>query len=443
MKDVNRTAGPLSPRLGRGSVRLAAGAVIAGGALMASACGTSGPASSTQSSQHVLTVWDRSDIYLTPGLVKEFNKTHKDLKVELTTVDTTDEPTKLATAIRAGDPPDLAIMDDTQFGSFMIKGVLEKTTSELKSLPFAKYLNSGQLASVTENGQYYGFPAYADLSIMYYNKTLFEKAGLNPNQPPTTFAQILSDSQAISKLGAGDYGFSFAGNCGGCIAFTMYPTLFAAGTNIVSGPINDQKATVTGNQPLKEALSLYRTLWADHLVPTSDRTDNGATWGNDFEQGKVGIVLQSYQFSTTLQKAHTSFDWGVAKINGPNGGYSTYDGGADFGIPTGSKNAAGAYEFVKWMLSQPVQEQYPSYGYTPVRTDLLNATYQKNNPVDAVALAALKNGNLHLGASAAEIDQPVSGALPEMFDKAVYNGQIDAALTQGQQAVTTAINGAK
>ena len=66
-------------------------------------------------------------------------------------------------------------MDDTQFGSFMVKGVLEKTTSQLKSLPFASSLNAGQLSSVSENGQYYGFPAYADLSIMYYNKTLFRR----------------------------------------------------------------------------------------------------------------------------------------------------------------------------------------------------------------------------------------------------------------------------
>jgi multiple sugar transport system substrate-binding protein len=442
MKQNNRTARPLARRLGRNTIRLGAGAIIAGGALSAAACGTSGSASQP-SSQHVLTVWDRSDIYLTPGLIKEFNQTHKDLKVQLTQVDTTDEPTKLATAIRAGDPPDLAIMDDTQFGAFMIKGVLQKTTSQLKSLSFAKDLNSGQLSSVTENGQYYGFPAYADLSIMYYNKTLFKKAGLNPNKPPATFAQILSDAQAITKLGNGDYGFSFAGNCGGCIAFTMYPTLFAGSTHIVSGPINNQQATVTGNQPLKQALTLYRTLWADHLVPTSDRTDNGATWGNDFEEGKIGILLQSFQFSSTLQKAHTSFDWGVAKINGPDGGYSTYDGGADFGIPTGSKNAAGAYEFIKWMLSKPVQEKYPSYGYTPVRTDLLSPAYEKSNPIDAVALSALQHGNLHLGASAAEIDQPVSGALPEMFDKAVYSGQIDAALTQGQQAVSTAITSSK
>jgi multiple sugar transport system substrate-binding protein len=165
MKHVASTTRLFAPLRRRSGARLAASAVLAGGALLASACGSSGP--SGQASQQVLTVWDRSDIGLTPALVTEFNQTHKDLHVDLTLVNTTDEPTKLATAIRAGDPPDLAIMDDTQFGSFMVKGVLQNVTSELKSLSYAGSLNSGQLTSVTDNGQYYGFPAYADLSIMY------------------------------------------------------------------------------------------------------------------------------------------------------------------------------------------------------------------------------------------------------------------------------------
>jgi hypothetical protein len=43
-----------------------------------------------------------------------------------------------------------------------------------------------------------------------------EKAGLDPNSPPTSYAEIVSDAQKISKLGHGIYGFSFAGNCQGC-----------------------------------------------------------------------------------------------------------------------------------------------------------------------------------------------------------------------------------
>jgi multiple sugar transport system permease protein len=43
--------------------------------------------------------------------------------------------------------------------------------------------------------------------------TLFSQAGLNPNDPPTNYAQIVSDSEKIGALGHGISGFSFAGNC--------------------------------------------------------------------------------------------------------------------------------------------------------------------------------------------------------------------------------------
>ena len=71
-------------------------------------------------------------------------------------------------------------------------------------------------------------PYLGDLSVLWYNKTLFKQAGLDPNKPPTTFAQILADAKKISALGNGIYGFSFAGNCQGCLGFVMVPDLFAA-----------------------------------------------------------------------------------------------------------------------------------------------------------------------------------------------------------------------
>ena len=82
----------------------------------------------------------------------------------------------------------------------------------------------------TYQGKEYGVPYWADLSVLWYNKTLFKQAGLNPDNPPTTYAQILSDAQAINKLGHGINGFTFAGDCQGCLGFTVQPGIWADGT---------------------------------------------------------------------------------------------------------------------------------------------------------------------------------------------------------------------
>jgi multiple sugar transport system substrate-binding protein len=383
--------------------------------------------------------WDRAGFTLPPALVKEFNASHPGLKVVFTPVNTTTEPTKLATAIRAGTAPDLVGIDDAEIGEFIAEGAMENVTTQLEGMSAFKDLNAGQLASVGWNGKYYGFPEYADLSVLYWNKTLFKQAGLDPNAAPANFAQILSDAKKITALGNGDYGFSFAGECPGCLAFTILPNIYATGQNLTTGPLAHQTATVQNSVPLKEALTLYNELWTDKLVPSSDQSDVGTTWGNDFVTGKIGIIPLSYDYATTLAQDHVKFSWGMAPLPGPTGGYSTYDGGADFGIPNGAKNVPGALEFVNWVLQQAQQVSFPTYGLTPVRTDVLTPSYKAKYPLDAIALKALARGNLALGPAVNDIYHPLNGGWQVMFDQAVFKGQVAAALKTGQSMFTEEI----
>jgi multiple sugar transport system substrate-binding protein len=372
-------------------------------------------------------------------MVKEFNATHPKLKVVYTAVNTTEEPTKLATAIRAGTAPDLVGMDDIEIGQFIAEGSMTNITKPLKAMSAYPYLNAGQKESVSWPGGYFGVPEYADLSVLFYNKTLFKKAGINPSDAPSNFADILSDAKKVRALGSSDYGFSFAGECPGCENFTMLPDVWATGQNVVKGPINKEVPTVANSAPLKSLLTLYQQLWSDGLVPKSAQTDTGTTWGNDFKSGTVGILPQDYAYSVTLAQAHVPFSWGEVPLPGPTGGYSTFDGGADFGIPKGAKNVAGALEFVNWVLQKSQQGQFPKYGYTPVRTDILTPAFKAKYPLDAVALKALAHGNLTVGPAANDIYHPLSGAWQAMFDEAVYKGQVAAALKTGQSMYTQEI----
>lgn len=396
----------------------------------ASPAGASVPRQSHGRTVSVVTYWDRSGFTLPPLLVRQFNATHPNIKVEFTPVNTDIEPTKLATAIRAGTQPDLVGIDDIEIGQFIAEGAMENVTKYIK--PMLSYLNKGQVESVSWPGGYFGFPEYADLSVLYWNKTLFKEAGLNPNAAPANFAEILSDAKKVNALGHGKYGFSFAGECPGCENFTELPDVWATGQNVVKGPVNHEVPTVESNVPLKETLTLYHELWADKLVPTSDRTDTGTTWGDNFKAGKVGIEPQDYGFSDTLKQDHVKFQWGMTALPGPDGGYSTFDGGADFGIPKGAKNPSGALTFVKWVLQKSQQLEFPANGMTPVRTDILTPSYKARFRLDSIALKALAHGNLTVGPAATEIYHPLNGAWQAMFDEAVYSGNVTQALKIGQ-----------
>jgi multiple sugar transport system substrate-binding protein len=274
-------------------------ALLAAVGLGAGACASSGTGGSGGTSPKTFGVnatgvvhfWAREATDpVAKAMVAQFNAAHKHLKVVLHLTQPNEAVTELGTAIRAGAVPDVVGLNDINVPFFMKQGALMDLTSYVSALPYKGSLSPGHMRLATDNGQLYGVPYLADLSVLWYNKTLFRQAGLNPSQPPTSYAQILTDAQKISALGHGISGFSFAGDCQGCLGFTMLPSIWASGQHLLSGPLGSQTANVARNTPLQQILGDYRALWAQHLVPAADQTQNGLTWGKDFEAGKVGIL---------------------------------------------------------------------------------------------------------------------------------------------------------
>src|SRR5215467_1869252 len=199
----------------------------------AAACSSSGSSPSTSSSGSssfgvnatgTVQFWARTvSKTLAQKLVSEFNASHKDLQVKLTLTSINDDVTSLATSLKAGDPPDVDGLNDIDVPTFSRTGAFMDLTKYIDALPYKAALSPGHVGLATYQGKEYGVPYWADLSVLWYNKTLFKQAGLDPNKPPTTYAEILSDAQAINKLGNGINGFSFAGDCQGCLGFTAQP----------------------------------------------------------------------------------------------------------------------------------------------------------------------------------------------------------------------------
>src|ERR1700742_1265025 len=370
---------------------------------------------------------------LAQKLVSEFNATHKNLQVKLTLTSINDDVTSLATSIRAGDPPDVVGLNDIDVPTFTREGAFMNLTQYINKLPYKSALSPGHVGLATYSGAEYGVPYWADLSVLWYNKTLFKQAWLTRDAPPTTYAQILSDAQAINKLGHGVSGATFAGDCQGCLGFTVQPGIWADGTHLTNGDISNQTANITGNTPLVNALTLYRELWSQHLVPDNDRTDNGTTWGQDFAAGKIGIMPGGYGHLVALVKpSQLGSEFTDTPLPGSNGGYSGSDGGDDFVIPSAAKNASGAWEFIQWVLQTQQQDLYPALGATPVRTDVLTPDFSAKNPEDAVALKALAKGYAPVTLVYDQMFNQAGGPWFQMFSTAVYAGTLSLALQQAQ-----------
>ncbi|MBO0831055.1 MAG: sugar ABC transporter substrate-binding protein, partial [Actinobacteria bacterium] len=372
------------------------------------------------------------------AMVAKFNSTHKNLKVQLHLTLPNEAVTELGTAIRAGSVPDVVGLNDINVPFFMHQNALMDLSQYVNALPYKSSLSPGHMKLATLNGKFYGVPYLADLSVLWYNKKLFQQAGLDPNKPPASYAEILTDAEKITALGHGIYGFSFAGNCQGCLGFTMLPSIWASGQHVISGPLGSQTANVTNNAPLKQLLGFYRQIWAKHLAPLNDQTQNGLTWGADFESGKIGILPGDYGFATKMTPTSEFADAPLPAVNG--GGGATFDGGDDFVIPKGASNPSGAWEFIQWVLQQDQQKQYPSLSMTPVRSDVLTPAFKTANAYDAVALQALVNGSVEYTLAYNAVFNVAGSPWFKMFEDAVYNGDMAKAISEGQSGIQSALS---
>jgi multiple sugar transport system substrate-binding protein len=201
-----------------------------------------------------MTMWVRaSGANAAQRLIDLWNSGHPD-KITLTVIPDNQMVSKLATGVGAGDVPDLISFDLIYMPDFMRAGFLTDITDSMKGDP-----NFGRVAKAftelaTYNGRLYGTGFTPDVSILIYNKDLFKKAGLDPNQPPKSLAQIHDYAKKIRALGPDIYGFYFSGSCPGCNIFTTSPMMVASGAKILPAKKGDEPLAGTG---VKEVLQLF------------------------------------------------------------------------------------------------------------------------------------------------------------------------------------------
>lgn len=382
-------------------------------------------------------MWFRNDEPGAPDpVVKAFEAAYPNITVNESVIPGPVFSQKLGTAIAAGNAPDVVSLNDIDVPYFANQGTLANITQQVQSLSFKNDLSPGMVALGKFKNAYYGVPNDSGLSVLLYNKTLFKKAGLNPDQPPKTWAQMLQDAKAISSLGNGTYGFSFAGACPGCYAFTELPFIWASGGNVLNS--TGTQATVSTSAPTKSLITLLHTMVADKLTPPSDATDSGATWGEDFLAGKVGMLPQAPQTATAAQQK--GLDVGVEPIPGENGGESTFVGGDDWVITKASTHQQAAWDFIKFNLGIKAQDILASKAILPVRSDVLTPTFKKEYPFLSVALGVLPQGKAPYLINYDALFNDANGPFLAMMEDGIFKGQVEQAVQQGQSGFTKIIS---
>src|SRR5919107_1310683 len=158
------------------------------------ACGGSDGSSDQQASgpaTGTITIWARDAQKVFMGkLVDAYNKSHK-AQAKLSIIPSPQFVRKFGTAAASGTAPDVASIDLVFLPYFASQGALEDITEMANGLQYKDSLSPAHRKLATYDGKTYALLFTAEASVLYYNKDLFEKAGLDPKKPPTNYAEIL------------------------------------------------------------------------------------------------------------------------------------------------------------------------------------------------------------------------------------------------------------
>ena len=434
---TDRSAAPAGARR-RGLLSVAA--VAAALTLAVAACGSGGSKSTSSNPDDgtQLTMWVRSATdQFSQRLVDAYNQSHKN-QVKLTIIPNDNYLTKVGAAAGSHSLPDILASDVVYTPNYTKQGLFADITSDIKALPYFSSIAQSHITVATYQGKIYAVPHKLDSSVLFYNKDLFTKAGID--KPPANFADILADARKITALGNGVTGFDIAGSCGGCGVYTLFPYAWAAGVDIL--PDNGKKVNIN-NDAFKAVFTLYKQLTDEKLVDSSDKAQDGSTWPANFEAGKVGMLALGSPIVGDLLK-QTSFQWGVTPLMAPDGSKtSTFIGGDVAGIAATSKHQAQAWDFLKWTLDENAQvEIIAKNGDLPGRTDLSGNKYTAADPRTKLIADGLSNGHTPFALPFGDLFNNPNGPWVETIRAAIYGNDVNKALSDGQAKIQAGLDAA-
>lgn len=295
-----------------------------------------------------LTLWTRAPLEKQAKLlVAAYNESHEN-QVKLTVVPNDDYVAKVGAAAGSDSLPDLFAADIVYVPNWVEQGLFQDLTANIDQLSFKDEINPGHLAAGTSDDKEHVLPFVLDLSMLFWNKELYKEAGLDPEQGPTTLAEFAEDAKAVQALNKPDtYGTATGLNCGGCLVFTWFPSVWADGEQVMN---EDGTESLLAEDGAKEVYSTWADLWKSGAVLPSSKDEAGPTWTAGFTEGKVGVM----PYPATLLSS-TPFDVGVSGIPGPKGGDSTFVGGDGIGVSKDSDKAAQSWNFLSWLMSEDAQ----------------------------------------------------------------------------------------
>jgi multiple sugar transport system substrate-binding protein len=261
---------------------------------------------------------------------------------------------RVRASIRAGNPPDLVYLPSTQSlagfasagGATPLQPLVDRDGFDLGAIA------SSPLDATVVDGQLVGLPMGMDSYGLYINRSAFEDAGLDPDNPPTTFEELLDVAEQLTTT-----------DDSGRIERLGFEPTTGSGLEVWAGTagvrwFDDQGQPVVVDDP---AWSSIFGLLEDYY----DRFDGAAvrerleSFGDfysadaPFMTGELAMTVIGEWYVANIADIAPDLDYAVYPVPVPDTSPERYGasfiGGSSLFIPTGASNVDGAWDLMRWM----------------------------------------------------------------------------------------------
>ncbi|MCR9256046.1 MAG: ABC transporter substrate-binding protein [Alphaproteobacteria bacterium] len=368
------------------------------------------------------------------GLVDDFMKENPDIKVNaIYAGNYNDARIKALAALKSGEPAQLSVMFSIDIYELIEQDAIVAFDDIVETAEEKAWLDSFY-PTLMQNGRTagktWGIPFQRSTIVMYYNKDKFRAAGLDPENAPATWDELVEAGKKLTAADGSEWGMM--------IPSTGYPYWMFGALTMQNDQVlmNGAGDTTFFDAPATvEALQFWKDLGTKHKVMPEGTIEWG-TLRKNFLEGKTAIMWHSTGNLTAVKK-NATFDFGVAMLP-ENKRRGTPTGGGNFYIfkQTSPEERKAAMKLIRFMTNpERAAEWSMKTGYMGVSPAAYD-TKQLQDYVKTFPYAAVARDQLEF--ATAELSTFQTGRVRKALDdaiQAVLTGSKtpEKALTEAQE----------
>ncbi len=279
--------------------------------------------------------------------------------------------TKAVTAIKGGSGPQFSVLLAAEVHAVRdldLAVPIEDIDNSAETKQWLSGFFPAFMANSLAEGKTWSVPFQRSTSVAFYSKPAFQEAGLDPDKPPGTWAELIAAGKKLTKT-QGDatsrWGVKLASNFG--TAQWMFGALANQADHVLMNPAGTE--AYFDHPKAIEAMDFWRALAFEHGIMPKGTTEWG-TLPADFLQGAAAIIYSTTGNLTNI-RGQAKFPFGVMQLPGKQGPRSVVGGGNVYFFKNASPaERVAALRFTKWVTApERAADWCIKTGYLAVRPD--------------------------------------------------------------------------